>query len=120
VWLQQECILFGLLKVSQACLELVAIVGMAARLFLQCIVEGENFHGLGVQGAKVSTLHCALPQWSMSPWFMEFTLSVPVSQSPFWILLESFNGNLLCLIMHLSISWIQFHGQETFMSILCC
>jgi phosphatidylserine synthase len=44
VWLQQESILFGLLKLSQTCLELVdgglvgGSMGVAAHLFFQCIL----------------------------------------------------------------------------------
>jgi hypothetical protein len=52
---------------------------------------GEDFHRLGAQGVEVSALPCALPQPSVSPvsqqgpCFTEFTLSVSVSQSSFWI-----------------------------------
>jgi hypothetical protein len=56
-------------------------------------LHGETFHKLGVQGAKVSTLPCALPQPRVSlasqqdPWFTKFMLSASVSHSPFWITL---------------------------------
>jgi hypothetical protein len=56
---------------------------------------GEGFNGLGVQGAKVSSLPGASPPPSVSPesqqgpFFTELTLSASVSQSPFWILLSS-------------------------------
>jgi hypothetical protein len=51
--------------------------------------RGETFHGLGIQGAKVSTLPGASPLPSMTPasqqgpWFTELMLSASVSQSPF-------------------------------------
>jgi hypothetical protein len=55
---------------------------------------GKAFHELGVQSADVSALPYALPQSRMfpasqqSPWIMELTQSVAVSQSPSWILLR--------------------------------
>jgi hypothetical protein len=56
--------------------------------------HGEAFQVLGVQGAEVSALPGALlppsmtPVSQQSPWFMELTQSVSVSQLPFWILLK--------------------------------
>jgi hypothetical protein len=68
--------LFGLLKVSQACLELVAgswwlalvaAWGWQPACFLSVLWHGEDFHRLGVQGAKVSTLPGASPPPSVAP-----------------------------------------------------
>jgi hypothetical protein len=58
----------------------------------------EDFHWLGVQGAKVSAFPVSSPHPSVSlasqqgPWYREFTLSVSVSvsQPPFWISLNFF------------------------------
>jgi hypothetical protein len=78
--------LFGLLNVSQARL---------SWWWPTCslsVWHGEAFHGLGIQGSKVSTLPCASPPPSMTPaslqapWFTELTLSASVPQSPSWIL----------------------------------
>jgi hypothetical protein len=85
VWLQQESILFGLLKGSQACLELAAAVyslvvaavwqlpassdgvGVVAHLFFQCILVWRTFPQARVQGAKFSILPNDLLPPSMAP-----------------------------------------------------
>jgi hypothetical protein len=57
VWLQQKNILFGLLKVSQARLELAADGGGGPPdLSVYCGMEKPSIHRLGVQGANVPTL----------------------------------------------------------------
>jgi hypothetical protein len=66
--------------------------------------HGEDFHRLGVQGAKLSTLLGASPRPSVAPEsqqgpsFMELTLSVSVSQLTFWIL----KGRNLLKFLHIS------------------
>jgi hypothetical protein len=87
--------LFGLPKVSQASgwwPEMAAVeCGWQPACSLSVLWLGEAFHGLGVQGAKVSTLPCASLPPTMAPasqpgqWFMELKLSATVLQSPFFI-----------------------------------
>jgi hypothetical protein len=60
--------MFGLPKVSQACLELaVTAWGWQPACSLSVLWCGEAFHGQGVQGAKVSTLSGASPLPSVAP-----------------------------------------------------
>jgi hypothetical protein len=99
VWLQKESILFGLLKISHARFEsaasgwqqpVVVVWGWRPTCSLSVSWHEEGFHGLGVQGAKLSTLPSASPEPSVAPasqpapCFTELMLSA-MSQSPFWI-----------------------------------
>jgi hypothetical protein len=83
--------LFVLLKVSQAHLEPAVAWGWRPTCSLSVLWHGEACHGLGVQGAKVSTVpgvsspSSVPPESQLGPWFTELMLSASVSQPPFWI-----------------------------------
>jgi hypothetical protein len=64
VWLQQESILFGLLKVSQACLEMVASRLVGGRWGS---LTGLKVDGGGVEGGcpPVLSVYCGVEKPSM-------------------------------------------------------